>query len=129
MIVITDDDIKKLQSNLRLLRMSMGWSLETFSKHLGVSKQSVLNYENGNSTMKKLQYIAFRSVIYDEYNTSNNNVLIFAVDNILEKENPIEADKNKLQIAIAYVQNAKLLGLDNNSINIGIDKIFKEELI
>ena len=46
MLPVTQKEINRLQDNLQIIRLAVGWSLSEFGEILGVSKQTVSNLEN-----------------------------------------------------------------------------------
>lgn len=46
MLPVTQKEINRLQDNLQIIRLAVGWSLSEFGEILGVSKQTVSNLDN-----------------------------------------------------------------------------------
>lgn len=55
--------IERMQTNLLLIRLAVGWSAEEFGDRIGVTRQTINNLESGRSKLSKTQYIAMRSVL------------------------------------------------------------------
>ena len=66
--MIKDEDIKRLDEILLLVRASVGWSAQEFGDKIGVTRQTINNIESHrrNYHLNKTQYIAIRSVLDDE---------------------------------------------------------------
>lgn len=60
------EEIVRLQNNLKLIRRTAGWTIEEFASKIGVTKQTVINFENKKSTIGKTTYIAIRAVLSAE---------------------------------------------------------------
>lgn len=74
---ITDNEIGKLKENLPYLRSVAGLSQEKLGKMIGVTRQSIINFENGRQRFKKFHFIAIVSVL--EYEASKNDDLKIAL--------------------------------------------------
>ena len=64
--------IERLQTNLRAIRILLGWSSADLADILGVTKETVTNLERGKTTMTCVQYYAISLVLetainMDEY--------------------------------------------------------------
>ncbi len=57
------EEIERMQSNLLLIRRSVGWTAEEFGERIGVTRQTINNIEAGRNKLNKTQYIAMRSVL------------------------------------------------------------------
>lgn len=64
--MINDEEIKRFNDILLLVRHIIGWSAEDFGERIGVTRQTINNLENGRGKLNKTQYIAMRSVIETE---------------------------------------------------------------
>ncbi len=80
---IIDNEISKLQKNLRPIRKVAGWTTEELGEQIGVTKQTISNLENHKTTMTKTQYIALRTVIDYEIATNTDNAALGQVVNAL----------------------------------------------
>lgn len=83
-------EIGKLQHNLPSLRRLAGWTAEDLAKKVGVTKQTISNLETGRTTMNKMQYIAFRSIL--DYEARSNQNLAKALHLVLDD---IDASKEE----------------------------------
>lgn len=59
-------EINRLQDNLKLIRHTAGWTIEEFAQKLGVTKQTIINFESKKSKINKTTYIAIRAVLSAE---------------------------------------------------------------
>ena len=57
------EEIKRMQTNLLLIRRTVGWTAEQFGEAIGVTRQTINNIESGRNKLTKTQYIAMRSVL------------------------------------------------------------------
>ena len=64
------EEIKRMQDNLLLIRRTVGWSATKLGEEIGVTRQTINNIENGRNKLNKTQYIAIRSVLDAEINSS-----------------------------------------------------------
>ncbi len=72
-----DKEIFKLQDNLFIIRYTGGWSQERFANLLGVTKQTISNWENKKVPMNKCTYIAIRTILeYEIANYYKQNALL-----------------------------------------------------
>lgn len=62
---VTEEKINRLQKSLSTLRKVAGWSAESLGERLGVTRQTIVNLETGQTKMTKVQYFAIR-YIFDE---------------------------------------------------------------
>lgn len=59
-----------MQENLLLIRRTVGWTASRFGDKIGVTRQTINNIESGRCKLNKTQYIAMRSVLDAEINSS-----------------------------------------------------------
>lgn len=59
-------EIDRLQENLKLIRRTAGWTIEELANKIGVTKQTIINFENGKTKITKTTYIAIRAVLNTE---------------------------------------------------------------
>ena len=66
--MITDEEIKRLDEILLLVRGAVGWTAQEFGDRIGVTRQTINNLETHrrNCHLTKIQYIASRSVLDEE---------------------------------------------------------------
>ncbi len=69
----SNEEIKRLQDNLSIIRNAGGWSSETFGDMIGVTKQTISNLEKNTIAMSKTQYIAIRAVLDYEIEQRKND--------------------------------------------------------
>ena len=147
----SNDEIKRFQDNIILIRKVLGFSEKELGDSIGVTRQTINNIENKKTKLTKTQYLAMRKIIMDEREKNNeeNKILVCVLDaivdnpqdytaeqrkNILEKANLlapaiITKSNTKKEASIEYL---KLLGiLGGGSIVIGgivgklIEEVFK----
>lgn len=96
-------EIAKLQTNLSAIRQIAGWTAENLGNHIGVTKQTISNLENGKTLMTLTQYIAIRAVLDHEIQKRpKDNLLGKIVDVLLNKsDNLTEVQTNNLKILAA----------------------------
>lgn len=69
MLCIGDEymvEIERLQQHLKLIRRTVGWTIEEFAEKIGVTKQTIINFESNRSKITKTTYIAIRAVLNAE---------------------------------------------------------------
>ena len=73
-----EDEIKRFQNMLLLIRKSMGWSAEEFGDRIGVSRQTINNLECNppRSELTKTQYIAMRTILSKEISENDSETKI-----------------------------------------------------
>ena len=66
--MITEEEIKRLDEILLLVRGAVGWTAQEFGDRIGVTRQTINNLETHrrNTHLTKIQYIAIRSVLDEE---------------------------------------------------------------
>ena len=64
--MISEEEIKRFQGILLLVRKCVGWSAEELGDRIGVTRQTINNLESGRCKLNKTQYIAMRSVLDKE---------------------------------------------------------------
>ncbi len=67
------EEIVRMQENLLLIRRAVGWTASRFGDKIGVTRQTINNIESGRCKLNKTQYIAMRSVLDAEINSSPND--------------------------------------------------------
>lgn len=77
------DDLKRLQTNLAVIRKIAGWSAEKLGRKIGVTKQTISNLENHKTPLSLTQYIAIRSVLDYEVAQNPGNTLLPAIIKLL----------------------------------------------
>lgn len=118
---LTKKEIKKLQTNLSLIRKLAGWSTAELGDRIGVTKQTIGNLENGKSEMTKTQYIAIRAVIdYEIGNNEDTEALSKVVSVLLDSENLSDEDQEKIEDTMAFVSGAADRGLDKQKLISGM---------
>lgn len=86
--------VSRLQEHLSLIRKVAGWTTEKLGVRVGVTKQTISNLEHKKTVMTLTQYIAIRSVLDYEVQSSTENlalaqvveILLNQVDSVSEKE-------------------------------------------
>lgn len=58
-----EDEIKRFQEHIVLIRQLAGWTAEEFANKIGITRQTMSNIENNKSKLSKTQYIAMRFVL------------------------------------------------------------------
>lgn len=74
--------MKVMQKNLKGLRQIAGYSINEFADELGVSKQSVSNWERGLVDISFPTYVAARIILESTAINDNNRVLYMAINKI-----------------------------------------------
>ena len=83
--------IKLLQQNLSVIRKIAGWTMQQLADEIGVTKQTVSNWEKEPPTpMNFTQYIAIRAVLDCEIKENKNEVLGEVVAILLDSEDEID---------------------------------------
>lgn len=105
--------VKRLQRNLKNIRKIAGWSMQQLADQIGVSKQTVSNWENENNPtpMNFTQYIAIRAVIDCEVKENKNELLGEVVTLLLDTSeglNEEEYKKLKKQLDIFFATSGGL---------------------
>ena len=65
-----------MQENLSVLRKVNGWTTEDLGAKIGVTKQTISNFENWKVKMTKTQYIALRTVFEYELRCVKKNLTL-----------------------------------------------------
>lgn len=105
--------VKILQKNLKNIRKIAGWSMQQLADQIGVTKQTVNNWENENNPtpMNFTQYIAIRAVIDCEVKENKNELLGEVVTLLLDTSdglNEEEYKKLKKQLDIFFAASGGL---------------------
>ena len=79
--------IDKLQQNLRSIRQIAGWTAERLGEKIGVTKQTIGDLENKKRPMTLTQYLAIRSILFEEIKTNpdNGTVLQQVIEILVDK--------------------------------------------
>ena len=84
-----------LQQNLRSVRHIAGWTAEQLGERIGVTKQTVGDLENIKRPMNLTQYLAIRSILNDEINSTSDNAAVLqqAIEILVDKGAELEEGK------------------------------------
>ncbi len=110
--------IKRLQENLKSIRKIAGWTMKDLGDRIGVSKQTVSNWEKTPPTpMNLTQYIAIRAVLDYEIAENKNDVLKQVVTILLDYEEIDEKTYDDVKDKISYVAAAAAGGLSGAALS------------
>lgn len=73
------EEIIRMQENLLLIRRTVGWTATEMGEKIGVTRQTINNIESGRNKLTKTQYIALRSVLDAEINSSPEDTEMLSV--------------------------------------------------
>lgn len=108
-----EQEIKRLQENLLLVRRAVGWSAEEFGERIGVTRQTINNIESGRNRLTKTQYIAMRSVLDAEIAAcpDETEMLRLILDVFIDNpENYKKEDRERLHSQVKMMTPAILAG-------------------
>ena len=108
-------EIEKLQQNLSSLRKLAGWTAEDLANKVGVTKQTISNLETGRTTMNKMQYIAFRSIL--DYKAKENPTLARALHLVLDDSKATKEEHKKNEDIVKAVAAATSAGVSSAAIS------------
>ena len=89
--------IIRLQKSLSTLRKVAGWSAEDLGNLLGVTRQTIVNLESGQTTMTQIQYIAIRAILEAEAHTNSNETLEKMIAVMIDRDDVSEEERIKLK--------------------------------
>lgn len=95
----TNEEIKRLNDILLLVRKAVGWSAEEFGEKIGVTRQTINNLESHRCNLTKTQYIAMRSVldVEIENNPEDTEMLKCLLDAFVDNpDNYSKKDKDEI---------------------------------
>lgn len=118
-----DDDIARLQNCLAAIRLTGGWSSETFGNMMGVSKSTISNLENGKVAMSKSRYESIRAVLNKESKKSKDNYLSTMISILTDRNLP----ESKIEAIKAFVMGASISKLSKDSIIASVKAIASKE--
>ncbi len=102
------DEVSRLQENLALIRSCAGWTAAVLAEKLGVKRQTVSTFEQGEKKYKmtRMQYLAIRKVLDDEISASKDDtqMLYYVIDALVDNPENYTNDE-RLEI----LSKAKLL--------------------
>lgn len=76
-----ENKLDKFQSILRTIRFILNITCKEFGDMIGVTKQTISNYEQGSNKISKIFYIAVRSILDDINDPMINDLIEVTVDN------------------------------------------------
>ena len=121
---ITKKEIKKLQTNLALIRKIAGWSTSELGDLIGVTKQTINNLENKKTDMTKTQYIAIRAVLdYTIAEKKDTEALAKTISVLLDTDNLSDEEQEKVEDTMAFVSGAVDRGVNTDTILTGMKAI------
>ena len=89
--------IIRLQGSLSTLRKVAGWSAEDLGNLLGVTRQTIVNLESGQTTMTQIQYIAIRAILEAEAHSNSNETLKKLISIMIDEDDVSEEERSKLK--------------------------------
>lgn len=95
--------VERLHRDLPTIRNVAGWSAEHLAELLDVSRVTVVNLENTEKKMSKIQYLAIRALLQEEVKTNNNNTLKNVLDILVDRDNVSEKMKQGLRDQVEQV--------------------------
>ena len=107
--------VELLQENLTSIRKIAGWSMQQLADEIGVSKQTVSNWEKDDDAtpMNFTQYIAIRAVLDSEIVDGKNKVLGEVVAILLDSKDEVDEEtyqKNRDKIKMFVATSGGLTG-------------------
>ena len=97
--VDNETKIERMQDNLRSLRKISKLSANDFANILGVTKQSISNFETGKIKIKQAQYLAIRAM-FENLRVKDNNIILTKVLTLIDL---VDIDYNKLKSNIEII--------------------------
>ena len=94
---LNGDAVERLRRDLPTIRNIVGWSAEHLAELLGVSRVTVVNLENTENKMSKIQYLAIRALLQDEIEANNNVTLKSVLTVLVDRDNVSEKLKQELR--------------------------------
>ena len=75
------DELSRLQRHLALIRGCAGWTAATMAEKLGVKRQTISTFEQGEEKYKmtRMQYLAIRKILDDEIAASKDDTQMLAL--------------------------------------------------
>ena len=102
------DAVERLRRDLPTIRNVVGWSAERLAELLEVSRVTIVNLENTEKRMSKVQYLAIRALLQEEIETSHNSTLENVLTVLVDRDNVYEKMKQELRDQVDRV--AKSVG-------------------
>ena len=115
-MITTEEEIKRLNDELLLVRKCVGWSAEELGEQIGVTRQTINNLEAKRCKLSKTQYIAIRSVLDDEMEAKpdETEMLKVVLDAFVDHpENYDEAKKEEIRKKVSMLSSA--INSDNSN--------------
>ena len=96
----THERTLRLQESLSSLRKVAGWSAEELGEQLDVTRQTIVNLENGQTKMTKVQYMAIRLAFATEIQSNNNRTLLELLDILVDRDDVPAAERTAVRKTI-----------------------------
>ena len=97
--MVEKKDIENFGEVFPLIKTAVGWSAKEFGDRIGVSRQTINNYENGKK-IDKTNYIAMRYVLEAEIaeNKENTKMLPVVLDAFVDRRDQYtDADREEIK--------------------------------
>lgn len=100
--------IEQFRKALPTIRKVVGWSAEHLADLLDVSRVTIVNLENTEGKMSRIQYLAIRALLQEEVVTNHNHLLANVLTILIDRDNVPEKMKQELRDRIEHA--AKSVG-------------------
>lgn len=95
--------VERLRRDLPTIRNVVGWSAEHLAELLDVSRVTVVNLENTQKKMSKIQYLAIRALLQEEIVINHNSTLENVLAVLVDRDNVPEKMKQDLRDQVERV--------------------------
>lgn len=85
LVMADEEKIKRMQSNLSVIRNVARWTTARLGEEVGVSRQTINSLEHGKTSMTKTQYLALRAVFNHEAMASENTALAQVIYSLVDE--------------------------------------------
>ncbi len=124
--MIENDEIKRFQDNLLIIRKAVGWSEEELGNQIGVTRQTINNLETQKSKLSKTQYIAMRAVLEKEIINSDENskdtkMLVYLLETLIDNPEKYTIEDRKKIIEKANMLSPTIITKTNSRKDVSND--------
>ena len=113
---LSNEAIERLHKDLPTIRKVVGWSAEHLAELLDVTRVTVVNLENTERKMSRIQYLAIRALLQEEIETNKNRILRAVLTILVDRDNVPEEMRQGLRGQIELA--AKSVGRKAGSVAI-----------
>lgn len=102
------ETVERFRSELRIIRRIAGWSMDDLARLLNVTRQTVYLMEHTPGRMSRVNYLAIRMLLLQEYEMYHKDILPMVVSVLIDRHDVTEQERQMIRDTV--VTNCERLG-------------------